>query len=391
MNGDRHPTLRVLIAHPDEATRSSIDAILRTIERGPVSIDHAVSTGDGMERARRLEPNILFLDLSEDASLAIEVARSLRGLVPSIIGLYNPLLHRDDQSELFRHASRAGISDFVPLPASEAELEEALEAIRPDRERTESAREGNLVSFFSHQGGPGTTTLAVNVAVVLAASDLVPGEVALCDANLQLGDAAAHLGLAPTQDLVDLVRDLDELGAVATALTTHPESGLSVLASPRSPVDAELVTPEQLGRALLALERRFEVTVVDAPSHLDLLTLSSLDLSDSIYLVTEAIAPKIVGTRRLIQLFEEEGYGSRLRLVVNRFRGSEANLSEAVIEQQLGREIDHLVAYEEAVVLGTNRGQPLILDQQTGPFADAIERLASEIAQGAPTPEYAEA
>ena len=105
-------------------------------------------------------------------------------------------------------------------------------------------RTGTTITFFGHKGGVGTTTLAVNTALMLAGSHEA-GEVALADTALQFGDAAALLGLAPDRDLADMARGLDEPGALSAYLSQHPETGLRVLARPRELYDAEGLTPER--------------------------------------------------------------------------------------------------------------------------------------------------
>ena len=103
---------------------------------------------------------------------------------------------------------------------------------------------GEIVAFFSPKGGVGTTTLAVNTAVLLAGG---PGEEA--PASRRTGcclarpadrprppvrQVATHLNLTPRFDLAGLAGDEPSLAdpdLARTFLTTH-SSGLNVLAAP---------------------------------------------------------------------------------------------------------------------------------------------------------------
>jgi pilus assembly protein CpaE len=202
-----------------------------------------------------------------------------------------------------------------------------------------------------------------------------------CDASLQFGNATAHLGLAADRDVIDLLRDLDAATTLTPYLIHHAETGLNVLAPPREPSEAERLAPEDLSRALVALRRRFETLVVDLPAQIDLMSLAALDLADRIWVVTEAVAPSVVSTARLLGLLDEVGLGERVRVVVNQYSSYEGNLSEGIVAQRLGRPVDRVVPYDRAVVVAANRGTPFILAQKRGAFAEAIGELAGEFVE----------
>ena len=197
---------RALIIHPTQTTRRSVAGVLRKVAATPLTIHEASSLAEGLSATEWLEPRYVLVDLAEDRSLALEVVREIRRADRLVVGLYNPLLLPERDDEFFRGATRAGVGDFVPLPIAEADLAAALAAM-PQSSLPRS--KGRVAAFFGHKGGVGTTTLAVNTALVLAGSGEA-GEVTLCDTALQFGEAVDHLGLAVDRDIGDLVRDLDE-------------------------------------------------------------------------------------------------------------------------------------------------------------------------------------
>ncbi len=375
--------LSVLVAHPDaQIRRQLIEALRGALPHTPQHAVEAGSAAQALQAAAWLEPRVVLLDLSSERRLALDVARSLRHAGRWILGLYNPMLVADRGDAFFRAGTRAGVTDFVPLPASEIELAEALAALDAIGEQT--PREARVISFVAAQGGSGSTTLATSMGLVLAGSKAA-GEVVLCDASLQFGNAAAHLGLAPDRDLIDLLRDLESAASLSPYLLSHPDTGLRVLAAPRDPIDAERISPEDLSRVMVALRRRFDSLVVDLPAAVNPMTLATLDLSDRIYVVTEAVAPAVVSTLRLLQLLDELGLGDRVRVVLNRYVSFEGNLSDGVVAQRLGRPVDRVVPYDRAVGVAANRGVPMVLGQRRGGFSDAIGELAGEFVQGGRT------
>ncbi|HEV7669334.1 MAG TPA: hypothetical protein VGS22_12485 [Thermoanaerobaculia bacterium] len=375
--------LRILIAHADAATRASIDQALRRTARGPVAIYQAPSLLAGLRSLSRIDAHVVLVDLSEDRDLALELAREARRPGRLIVGLYSPLAVQEREGDLFRRAARAGFGDFVALPAADDELAAALQAAlatmddprvgRAERPRTE----GRLIAFVSHKGGVGTSTLAVNTALALSASGRVASGVALCDAVLQFGGAAALAGLVPEVDLADLVRDLDDPEALSSYLAYEGKSGLALLASPKDPRAAERISPEDLGRALIALRRRFGLVVVDTPTTLDLLSLAVLDLAETIVLVTEALAPTVVASAIWLDLLAEQGFArERLRVVLNRHSSAAGYLSERTVAEHLGRPIDVIVPEQDAVRPAGATGSPMVLAQPKAAFSLAVGRLA---------------
>lgn len=368
-----------LVVHPEAETRRALIEVLRAA-LGAAAL-HAVEASNptqALQAASWLEPKIVLLDISAERKLALDVARAIRQPGRYIFGLFNPMLTADRGAELFRSGARAGLTDFIPLPASESEIAAALGAVAADT--AESRRNGRTIAFIAAQGGAGSTTMAINTALVLAGSRAA-GNVVLCDASLQFGNATAHLGLSPDRDLVDLLRDLDAATTLTPYLIHHPETGLNLLASPRDASDAEAIEPEDLSRALVALRRRFETLVIDLPAAVDLRTLAALDLADRIYVVTEAVIPAITSTRRLLALLDDLGLADRVRLILNRFSNFEGNLTEEVAGQQLGRPIDRVVPYDRAVVVAAHRGAPLVLAQRRGGFAEALGEIAGDAVQ----------
>ncbi len=191
---------RVLVVHSDADVRASLEQTLRTAAAIPLIIESAPSPSDALRRARSITPHVVFLDLDFERALVLRTIAELRAPGRLIVGLYNPLVLRDDLP-FVREATRAGVGDFIPLPASEGELLTAIAASGTGDDKAPT--EGRVIAFYSQQGGVGATTLAVNTALLLAGSDQVPGSVVLCDAAPQFGVAAEVLTKARLVDSLE--------------------------------------------------------------------------------------------------------------------------------------------------------------------------------------------
>jgi pilus assembly protein CpaE len=376
-------TDRVVIVHPDPAVRGEIESVLRRVHRQAIAVRHVSHAGSAIQISREFDPRIVLLDLGQERALALSVARELRRPDRLLIGLINPLLkpliqssgETDSEAEFLRQAVRAGIGDFIALPLSDAEAAAALASL-PETEA--ATHEGRAVAFFSHQGGVGTTTLAINTALALAAGEPARS-VALFDANIQFGCVAAHLGLVPEHDLSDSLQDL-ALGGMSPLPMVGPGTGVAVLASPLDPNAAQRITPEDVSRALIELQRKFQIVVIDTAPVLDLMTLSLLDLSESIVVVTESTAPTIAGTARLLRMLASLGFGEdRVKLAVSRHRREAEVLAPEVVASQLERPVDHVIPFAWPVAVGTHRGMPALFERGATQFGDAVRKLARDV------------
>ena len=367
---------RILLVHPEAEVLDAIADMLRAVAPSPLLVECAPSLADGLRRARMIEPDVVFLDITADRTLLLHTVRELAAPERLIVGLYNPLVLHDDLSFL-RDVTRAGVGDFIPLPASEVELAAAVASSELRREPAPA--EGQIIAFFSQQGGVGTTTLAVNTALLMAGSDEVEGTVVLCDANVQFGNAVSFAGLQADRDLADLVHDPHGGASLAACLTEEPFTRLKVLAGPRNPVEGDQITAEELTSVLVELRRRFAWTVVDTSPVLDRLTLAVMDSADKLFIVTEPVTPTVIGTARLLEVLDAERLGGdRLRVVLNKFN-LEGTLAQRTVEEQIGRAVDHVVPYHSSFVTAATRGQPLA----TGRTVPAVEEALSAIGEDA--------
>lgn len=368
-------TDRALIVHPELAVRQDIEGVLRRVHRHPVAVRHASTAGVALQVAREHDPRIVLLDLEHERAVSLAVARELRRPGRIVIGLLNPLLQADGSAEFLRHAVRSGVNEFVPLPLAEAELSAALETLP---ESGSGAEEGRAIAFFGHQGGVGTTSLAINTAFALAGEKR---RVALVDANVQFGSVAAQLGVAPESDLAHAIRELNA-GAILPLTVVGRDPSVALTASPADVLAAEEITPQDIGRVLIELRRSFDAVVVDTAPVLDALALAALDLCETIVIVTEGSAQTIAGTARLLRMLRDLGFGEhRTRLVINKYRSATDVVPPDIVAEQLGREVDYTVPFVAPVAAASHRGVPALFERAAAPYRDAVVRLAKDLAR----------
>jgi pilus assembly protein CpaE len=250
-----------------------------------------------------------------------------------------------------------------------------------------AAPRGRRVVFFSLKGGAGTTTLATNVALLLAQQGRQ--RVALLDLALEQGQAEVLLDVTPLVDLGTLGRQRvapsdvrpDNVNAW---LTAHP-TGLALLAAPRDPEDAERIGPELAGALLHALTGAFGCVVVDTPSAFTEPALRALEMADLVVLVG---TPDVAGAKALSAtlrtFWKLQIPADRVVVVLNAPHG-DGGISRDTFEQAIEQPVTVAIPYDQAFSDALNRGTPYVLRQErrAPPGLAGLTALANRIAASA--------
>ncbi len=286
----------------------------------------------------------------------------------------------------------AGADDVIAAGWARRELEARIEAllIRSGRVRPDSTRAsgpGHLVTFFAPKGGVGTTTLAVNTAVLLAGGDSASSgfptqRVLLVDLDLQFGQVATHLNLNPRFDIAALAGDEQALGdpeQAASYLTQH-SSGLSVLPAPSIPDAEARVGIEQLSRILDLLQPRFDIVLVDCGSQLDPRVLWMLEQADvHVFVIFPEIAALRATSLMLGFLAETAALRARTEFVVNHIFPKELLKTRDLENLLRARPAAEIPYTEVEMIRAVNEGVPLVIGRPTSPAVAAMRTVAQNL------------
>ncbi|WP_324277154.1 AAA family ATPase [Blastococcus brunescens] len=276
-----------------------------------MSVDASALASGGLLQSIQAAGSPLAVVLGPDVRL--DRAFELAGRVDVAAATSVVLVAADADPELWMAAMRAGVRDVLSPDASgqdvAAVLERAAELARA-RQDAAAAEAGaarsdhRVIVVASPKGGVGKTTVSTNLAVGLARSG--QGSTVIVDLDVQFGDVASALAMAPEYTLPDTVHGAasnDPL-ALKTFLGRHP-SGLFVVAGSDSPAAGDAVTAQQVAQLIDTLSREFRHVVIDTAPGLADHTLVALERATDLVLVSSMDVPGVRGMRKELNVLEE--------------------------------------------------------------------------------------
>ncbi len=350
--------------------------------------EHAVAFGSIEELESRLPPTPAIVVFGPECADPAELGR-LEDLLRARPDVGAILVAEELTTELFQRAMRIGVRDVLSAPVETAQLSEAVRRVAggishavahqpaPVPEQVGmNGGPGQVITVFSTKGGAGKSMVACNIGVSLARKSDRP--VVLVDADLQFGDCAVMLKLAPQRTIVDAVGAIDQLDAplLSSMLVEHERSGLLVLPAPLEPAFADQITAEYMTTIVELLRTMAAYVVIDTPAYFNEIVLSLIEQSDDVILVAGMDVPNIKNVKIGLQTLRMLNTPmSKLHLVLNR-ANAKVKLDVNEVERTLQVRADSQIPSDVAVPQSVNKGVPVVLDAPKSGVARSLEALA---------------
>ena len=335
------------------------------------------------------DQHVVVLDAAPPPKTLADMCREVRA-IPALAELPILAINATDDVEDRIRLLEAGADDVMIRPVDERELDARVEALDLRHRRAKELRPTTLVSptrrpgrrlivVFSPKGGVGTTTVAVNTALAIAARQ--PDQVAVVDLTPLGGHVATFLNVQPKLSLADLVRDSQGMISPeilrATYLSRH-ESGLQLLAGSAAPSTQPLMSAAETTRILEGVLAAVPTVVVDLGSHLDDRVMAAIDAADDVAVV---VTPDFPALKSVFSFFEFLGQaGSKAAeptVVVNETYALQT-LTPGDIENALARRVTIRIPYDPLLYLrAANQGTPVYTGAPTSQPARRFDQLAA--------------
>ncbi len=372
--------IRIVLVDPIEESRTSLQRLLAGMPSLWLS-EVLTSYEEATNRAKDIAAHLTIVVLDHDTCQAVDLIQKL-----SQSGGENVLpASRTADSSLILKAIRAGAREFLTLPAESTEILEIISKLARGRNESKATGEQSprIVTVTGAVGGIGTTTLAVNLAAILAADK--QQETILLDLDLLFGSVDACLDIATDHTLSHVLQNFErlDLTLLKRSISRHT-CGLYVLPHPEAMQEVAAIDPEHLRRFFGLLRAAFNTVVIDTSKGLLASDFAAFELSDVIVVVIQLDVICLRNTSRLIALFRQfEGLAEQRQ--ARRQPVRLAGIGDQ--PQEGGRDLEDtgLLAHSERVanVSGSSKqGSPALGDRQGQPAPPGLLGHRPVIASG---------
>jgi pilus assembly protein CpaE len=288
-----------------------------------------------------------------------------------------------------RDIVRTGAVDLLQLPIDDKELAEAVEraielsgAVSPVEAAAPAAvpaapvagGPGTVYTISSATGGCGKTFYATNLAYFLA--HYTQKRVCIVDLDLQFGEVSTALRLRPKYTIFDALQreDTDEADLQAHIdeyCVTH-ETGISVLAAPREPSEADRISPPDVTRILEAVRNRFDYVIVDTPPALAETVLVAFDMSDMLYVMATLDLPSVRNMSVFLSTLERLKVPTEnVRLILNKAE-SDVGIDIEQVTKLFPQGFESVLPYAKEVSRSINLGMPVMAASPTAEISSLM-------------------
>ena len=358
--------MQILVASNNSSLSSSIQHSLLKHGRG-CSGAHVVRLEDAANLAAQIRPEAIVVALSPDPGAALEVLAELRETTRSRLLGIGPA----SDAKLILETMRRGAYQYLDESQLDGELMTAigrLEASDPG-----PAEPGKVIAVLGPSGGTGASTVAVNIATVLAQSY---SECALLDLKLENGDLATLLDLKPDHTIAEFCDNLARMdnNMFEQCFLRH-SSGIHLMAAPHTYADAARVSPAGVRKALGMARRRYSYSIIDLDHSYRQVQAQAMYQADVIVIVVRLDIASLRQSQRTLDYMRQLGIAAdRVRLVANRC-GWHNELRVAQVQKTLEMNVIEMIPDDPKSLRQANlKGIPVV---RACPTAKVSRRLVN--------------
>ena len=303
-------------------------------------------------------PNLIIVDISQKTQMALDIIVKISNQLKNSKII---VLSYDMSPEIVIKALRAGAREFLTKPLIEAEFVQSVEKLKDlILGNINDTTKCKVITTFSNKGGIGKTAIATNLAVEIA--NMTKERVALVDLNMQMGDVTTFLDLNPSFDTAYVINNLERIdeGFLLSTLEKYHNSSLYVLADPPDLEQAEVITSDNITTLINVLRNVFSYIIIDTTASFDGKTITALDNSDLVLLITIVNLPSVRNCQRCFDLFKRLGYAKdKIKIIVNRYMENDEIKAEDV-EEVLGHPVYFKIPNNYFTIINAiNKGLPV--------------------------------
>src|SRR5499427_5340433 len=293
-------------------------------------------------------PDVCLVDFDRDSSHAFRIAENTHQDSPDTAIF---AVSSDARPDVIIQAMRSGCREYLFKPLVRDQLLQAITRAGGRRRERRERSNTQVMTFIGAKGGCGVTTIATQLAALLASSS--SKKTLLLDLHPSLGDAALYLGFTNSKyHAYELMENTDRLDAeLLQSIALHHSSGLDILPAPNDFENTRHVGAGAISQMFNFLRLSYEFILIDIPAGLNEYTDKVISHSDQLYIVTVAEVSALRNASRIVDYFGQEDVpDDKVRVILNRYE-KRSPIPESQIEKLIQRKIFWTVPnqYHQAV------------------------------------------
>lgn len=222
---------------------------------------------------------------------------------------------------------------------------------------------GTAMVITSGKGGVGKTTTSANIGTGLA---ILGKSVVVVDADIGLRNLDVVMGLE-NRIVYDIVDVVEKNCRLKQALIRDKRYEKLYLLPAAQTKDKSAVSPEQMLDLVNELKKEYDYIIIDSPAGIEQGFQNSIAGADLAIIVTTPEISAVRDADRVIGLLESKGLHNP-KLIINRIRqemvkrGDMMNMDDII--DILAIDLLGIVPDDEAIVVSTNKGEPVVIDEK---------------------------
>ena len=373
-------SISVVIIDSDIDSINTMVKYMKSMDSKVIVEGTATTFENGFELVHKKRPMVVIMEVTEDVNLSLERISQILNRF-SQVSIFATSL--DKSSDTILKVMRAGATEYLPRPVTEADLTYALQKVgrlRLTRPAPEDEA-GRIFTVFSPKGGVGVTTIAINLATDIFEATKKP--TILVDLDLNSGDATTFLNMKPSYTISDVTVNISRLDkSFLQGVVAKHESGIYVLAEPQKVEEGVSISGVDIKKVLSLLKSMFKYIIIDAETISERTTIA-LEMSDMILLIFFMSLPGIKNMQRYLRYFDKMGLGrDRVKLVANRYvKKSDIKIEDA--EKALNYPIFWAVPNDwDTTMTCLNKGITISMGSPKSQLNVSLNELARAIISG---------
>ncbi|HET7487286.1 MAG TPA: AAA family ATPase [Acidimicrobiales bacterium] len=289
-----------------------------------------------------------------------------------------------------RDIVRTGAVDLVQLPVDDEVLRDSVSRVIDMVAKIKAPREavpavaaagatpdtvGTVFTMSSATGGCGKTFIATNLAYLF--THYTGKRACIIDLDLQFGEVSTALRLRPKYTIHDALHqregadEADLREHLEEYMVTH-ESGVSVLAAPKDPAEADGIDPMDAAKIINAARARFDFVIVDTPSQLNEVVLAAFDQSDTLFTMATLDLPSVRNMGVFLGALERLKIPSdNIKLLLNKAE-TDVGIDVHQVARLFPQGFVAVLPYAKEVSRSINLGVPVLASSPNSPISRLI-------------------